>query len=114
MCQSLRLCLTLLTVAYRPGHIIFRMLSGFAKLHFFIYLHGIVKITTNRTTDKCQLLLKSCYSVGYNYQIYRCIFKLAAININVVIIIVLIFMIFPSMLLIYADNQAVHDIYIVT
>jgi len=39
----------------------------FAKLHFFIYLYGIDKITTKRTTDKCQLLLKSCFSVRYNY-----------------------------------------------
>src|SRR6218665_587963 len=39
----------------------------------------------NGTTEKCQILLKSCYSVGYNYQIYQCIFRLAAMNINNVV-----------------------------
>jgi len=57
----------------------------FLQNYTFIYLYGIDKITTSRTTDKCQLLLKSCYSVGYNYQICHCIFRLAAININNVV-----------------------------
>jgi len=34
------------------------------------------------TTDKCQLLLKSCYSVGYNYHIYHWILTIAVLGVN--------------------------------
>src|SRR6218665_1232541 len=81
ICQSLQLCLSLLTVYYNT----LECFPVFAKLHFFIYFYGFDKITTNRTTEECQLLLKSYYSEGYNYQIHHCIFRLAAININNVV-----------------------------
>jgi len=38
----------------------------------------MVLATLSQTTlsDKCQLLLKWCYSVGYNYHIYHWIFSI--------------------------------------
>src|SRR6218665_19128 len=53
------------------------------------------------------LLLKSCYSVGYNYQVHRCIDRLAAMNINNVANCFPIFVIFSSMLVIYTEWQMV-------
>jgi len=48
---------------------------------FIIFIHGIGNFIENMTSEKCQFLLKSCYSVEYNYQIYHCIFRIADMNI---------------------------------
>jgi len=48
-------------------------------------------------------LLKSCYSVEYNYQIYDSIFRIAATNINNVLNYFSNVHELPSMFVIYAD-----------
>jgi len=54
----------------------------FGKNTFIIFIRGNGNIMRNVTIEKCQFLLKSCYSVGYNYQIYHFISRIAAMNIN--------------------------------
>src|SRR6218665_2782582 len=53
----------------------------FCNKPFIISIHGIGTFIGNVTTEYCQFLLKSCYSVEYNYQIYHCIFRIADMNI---------------------------------
>jgi len=58
------------------------MLLFFCNNTFIIFIRGIGNILRSMTIEKCKFLLKSCYSVGYNYQIYHSIFRTAAMNSN--------------------------------